>query len=80
MFWEHLSPWLPGYLHAVSGLRTSVLSAAVPAGMAMLCPAGQNRRSRRLLETTNTELNAIAAPAISGLRNPRAASGMTAVL
>ena len=42
--------------------------------------AGPTRRSRRLLETTKTELNAIAAPAISGLRNPRAASGMAAVL
>jgi hypothetical protein len=32
------------------------------------------------LETTNTELNAIAAPAIRGLRNPRAASGIAAAL
>ena len=42
--------------------------------------AGRKRRSRRLLVTTNTELNAIAAPAISGFRNPRAASGMAAAL
>jgi hypothetical protein len=48
--------------------------------MTVSCPAARNRRSRRLLETTKTELNAIAAPAISGLRNPRAVSGMTAVL
>jgi hypothetical protein len=32
------------------------------------------------LVTTNTELNAIAAAAISGLRNPSAASGMAAAL
>ncbi len=42
--------------------------------------AGWNRRSRRLLDTTNTELNAIAAPEISGLRKPSAARGMAAVL
>jgi hypothetical protein len=42
--------------------------------------AARNRRSRRLLVTTNTELNAMAAAAMRGLRNPRAASGMAAVL
>jgi hypothetical protein len=42
--------------------------------------AGWNPRSRRLLVTSNTELNAIAAAAISGLRNPRGASGIAAVL
>jgi hypothetical protein len=42
--------------------------------------AGWKRRSRRLLDTTNTELNAIAAAAMSGLRNPSAASGMAAAL
>ena len=64
----------------------------VPAGCAVLSRLGGwrpgvrswlpgwKRRSRRLLETTNTELNAIAAAAISGLRNPSAASGMAAVL
>ncbi len=41
---------------------------------------GENRRSRRLFVTTNTELKAIAAPAISGLRKPRAASGIAATL
>jgi len=57
--------------------------AHLRSGTAVPCPAGKagrNRRSRRLLVTTNTELNAIAAAAISGLRNPRAASGMAAVL
>ena len=37
-------------------------------------------RSRRLLETTNTELNAMAAPAIIGLRSPAAATGRAATL
>ena len=41
---------------------------------------GVNRRSRRLLLTTNTELNAIAAPAITGLSRPRAAIGSAATL
>lgn len=40
----------------------------------------RNRRSRRLLATTHAELNAIAAPAIMGLSNPNAASGIAAVL
>jgi len=37
-------------------------------------------RSRRLLPTTKTELNAMAAPAIIGLSRPTAASGMAATL
>ena len=41
---------------------------------------GLKRRSRRLLDTTNTELNAIEAAAMSGLRNPSAASGIAAAL
>ena len=41
---------------------------------------GVNRRSRRLLLTTNTELKAMAAPAISGLSRPSAASGRAATL
>ena len=48
------------------------------------CPPGYrdgvNRRSRRLLLTTNTELNAIAAPAISGFSRPSAANGSAATL
>ena len=58
-------------------------AAYLCSGMAVPGPAGKagrKRRSRRLLVTTNTELNAIAAAAISGLRNPSAASGMAAVL
>ena len=38
------------------------------------------RRSRRLLVTTNTDENAIAAPAISGLSSPAIASGSAATL
>ena len=38
------------------------------------------RRRRRLLPTTLTDENAIAAPAMSGLRSPAAARGMAAVL
>jgi len=79
------------YLHADSppparrrfheeGRESARAHPAVPAGLAMPGPAGQKRRSRRLLDTTNMELNAIAAAAMSGLRNPRAASGMAAVL
>src|SRR4029453_974748 len=41
---------------------------------------GVKRRSLRLLETTRTELNAIATPAIRGLSRPAAASGMAAML
>src|SRR5690348_11472960 len=37
-------------------------------------------RSRTLLATTNTEDAAMAAPAMSGLRNPAAASGIAAML
>src|SRR5699024_11434038 len=40
----------------------------------------RNRRSRRLLVTTNTEENAIAAPASIGLSSPAAATGMAATL
>jgi hypothetical protein len=40
----------------------------------------RNRRRRRLLETTNTEENAMAAPAIMGLSSPAAASGSAARL
>src|SRR5215471_20099746 len=39
-----------------------------------------NRRNRTLLATTKTDEAAIAAPAMSGLRNPAAASGIAAML
>ena len=41
---------------------------------------GWNPRRRRLLPTTNTEENAIAAPASIGLSRPAAASGIAATL
>jgi hypothetical protein len=40
----------------------------------------RKRRRRRELETTKTEENAIAPPAISGFRSPAAASGRAATL
>ena len=43
-------------------------------------PSGRKRRRRRLLETTKTELKAIAAPASIGLSRPAAASGSAATL
>jgi len=49
-------------------------------GCGGLSDCGRNRRSRRLLLTTNTELNAIAAPASIGLSNPAAARGRAAPL
>ncbi len=42
--------------------------------------SGRNPRRRRLFVTTNTELNAIAAPASIGLSSPAAASGIAATL
>lgn len=42
--------------------------------------AAENRRSRKLLVTTNTDENAIAAPASIGLSRPAAASGIAATL
>ena len=63
-------------------------SQAYPVGQLLSCPTGyavaqtaaRNLRSRRLFATTNTEENAIAAPAIIGLSSPAAASGSAATL
>ena len=41
---------------------------------------GRKRRNVSALPTTDTELIAIAAPAITGLRNPSAASGIPSTL
>src|SRR5271169_1462527 len=38
------------------------------------------KRSRKLFDITDTELNAIAPAAITGFRNPRAASGIPTML
>ena len=58
--------------------RAPLATRSVPAWR--VYPAGWKRRSRRLLVTTNTELKAMAAPAISGDSKPRAASGIAAAL
>jgi hypothetical protein len=59
-------------------LDPSMSSGQVACGSSAV--PGWKRRSRRLLVTTNTELNAMAVAAMRGLRKPRAASGMAAVL
>ena len=53
---------------------------APPSSPSRFSGSGAKPRSRRLLVTTNTELNAIAAPAIIGLSSPAAASGIAATL
>jgi hypothetical protein len=53
---------------------------SVPGMPSVWAGVGWKRRSRRLLVTTNTELKAIAAAAMRGLRKPSAASGIAAVL
>ena len=73
--------------------RCCCVRAAVPAGAGVLDRSGvvtgpregctdtaRKRRSRRLLDTTNTDENAIAAPAISGFSRPAMASGSAATL
>ena len=42
--------------------------------------SGRKRRSRRLFVTTNTDENAIAAPATVGLSSPATANGIAATL
>jgi HAD superfamily hydrolase (TIGR01509 family) len=58
--------------------------AGRPSGSGRAAPrfstSGAKPRSRRLLVTTNTELNAIAAPAIIGFSSPATASGIAATL
>ena len=61
--------------HAAAGSRSSAVAAAGAAPERL-----RNPRSRRLLATTDTEENAMAAPASMGLSSPKAASGMAAVL
>ena len=46
----------------------------------LVSASGRNPRSRRLLLTTNTDENAIAAPATSGLSSPAMASGSAPTL
>lgn len=72
-----------GQRPVVTGLAGSVVGSVCPvAGVGgtsgSLCEV--NPRSRRLLETTNTLDNAMAAPAIIGLSSPAAARGRAARL
>jgi hypothetical protein len=53
---------------------------AGPPGQTVCWFALRNPRRRRLLLTTNTDENAMAAPAIIGLSRPSAASGRAATL
>src|ERR1019366_2093219 len=66
-----------GRWHSVM-LDPSMSSGQVACGSSAV--PGWKRRSRRLLVTTNTERIAMAVAAMRGLRKPRAASGMAAVL
>jgi hypothetical protein len=60
--------------------RSSGLKSVDPRRTEDTTQAARNLRSRRLLLTTNTELNAIAAPASIGFSRPAAASGSAATL
>ncbi len=61
-------------------LSTPAARASAQCPTAASTLSAEKRRSRRLLETTNTDENAIAAPAIIGLRYPAAARGNAATL
>lgn len=67
-------------IHTSDHRSRSVHQRAVQSTTLTLIISQENRRSRRLLLTTNTELNAIAAPARIGFNRPAAASGMAATL
>ena len=60
--------------------QSYVVPERTPVAASRFSGSGANPRSRRLLVTTKTELNAIAAPAIIGLSSPAAASGSAATL
>ena len=73
--------FIPGMTGPPSAARRRLQPGRVPARRPRPGRRGTpNRRSRMLLATTNAEEAAIAAPAISGLRNPAAASGIAAML
>src|SRR5699024_8049727 len=61
---------------------TGSRAGAGPAGAGALSSSARalKVRNRRLLETTNTDDSAMAAPASIGLSSPKAASGIAAVL
>ena len=70
------SPASRGGQAAVASSRRAAASAC----SASWSVRGWNRRSRRLLVTTNTDENAMAAPASIGLSSPAAARGSAATL
>ncbi len=74
----------PGDLPGHRPGDTQRVQHAVPDGVHSLVAgwrsAGWKRRSRSELVTTNTELDAIAAPAMSGESRPRAATGISTML
>jgi 4'-phosphopantetheinyl transferase len=74
----------PGHGLSRGGSSWRATTGAAGASPPPAAPAGADRavkvRRRRLLDTTNTLENAMAAPAIMGLRNPAAASGRAATL
>ena len=74
-----------GALRLIGTLESPMARFAAGAGFgrrsrSALQGSARKRRSRRLLVTTKTEENAIAAPAIIGLSRPAAASGRAATL
>lgn len=78
--------WLVGGDELVGQFHDAAVRGAAPGPVGRLtcltCLTCRqwNRRSLRLLVTTNSELRAMAAPAYSGLSSPDAASGIAATL
>ena len=73
--------WLNrGHGPVASGIDERGLSRSLDKPTAATSYRGSYLRSLTEFATTETEENAMAAAAIIGLRNPRAASGMAAVL
>src|SRR5664279_4318650 len=78
---ERLS-WGAGRVQLTESTAAGTAGAGNPPARAGagVTDTARNRRNRRLLDTTNTDENAIAAPAINGLSNPAMASGSAATL
>src|SRR5690606_538465 len=75
------APGAPGAQRpAPAGVRVGSPGAGVAAEVRSRSGVGRNRRSRRLLLTTNTLDSAMAAPASIGLSCPVAATGRAATL
>ena len=75
-----LARWRSLLDHRRAPLQCSAIETAGNHGSSRPHADGWNPRSRRLLPTTNTELSAIAAPAIIGDSSPAAARGSAATL